>query len=32
MNSWVDVKNVEFLVSNTQVKKVTVLMTLQPAT
>lgn len=31
MNSWVDVKNIEFLVSNTKIKKVTILMTLQPA-
>lgn len=31
MNSWVDVKNIEFLVSATWPKKVTIIMTLQPA-
>lgn len=31
MNSWVDVKDVQFLISDTSVKKVTILMTLQPA-
>jgi len=31
MNSWVDVKNLEFKISDNWVKKVTILMTLQPA-
>jgi len=31
MNSWVDVKNIQFLASSTGPKKVTILMTLQPA-
>jgi hypothetical protein len=31
MNSWVDVKSIEFLASATWPKKVTILMTLQPA-
>lgn len=31
MNSWVDVKDIQFLISDTSVKKVTILMTLQPA-
>jgi hypothetical protein len=31
MNSWVDVKNLEFRISDAGVKKVTILMTLQPA-
>lgn len=31
MNSWVDVKNIEFLASATWPKKVTIVMTLQPA-
>lgn len=31
MNSWVDVKNVEFIISDNEVKKMMILMTLQPA-
>lgn len=31
MNSWVDVKNLEFKISDNWVKKVTILITLQPA-
>lgn len=31
INSWVDVKDITFLISDTEVKKVTILMTLQPA-
>ncbi|MCP4523382.1 MAG: type II secretion system protein [Candidatus Gracilibacteria bacterium] len=31
MNSWVDVKDLSFIISGTGVKKVTLLMTLQPA-
>lgn len=31
MNSWVDVKSLEFLISGKEVQKVTIIMTLQPA-
>jgi hypothetical protein len=32
MNSWVDVKKLRFMISGKDVQKVTILMTLQPAT
>lgn len=32
MNSWVSVKDLQFLISDTHVKKLTILITLQPAT
>jgi hypothetical protein len=31
MNSWVDVKNIQFHISDTLVKKLTIVMTIQPA-
>jgi hypothetical protein len=31
MNSWVDVKNIQFFISDTLIKKLTIVMTIQPA-